>query len=158
MGYTWRLASGTGEDFEWHYNEWGPIAFLTEISANSFQPPFAVVQADLAQARPGWQYLLGRLRGPGVEGHVRERFSGKPVPGVRLSLDEVNFLAGEARTTDPKTGRYRWTLLAGATYHLRATAPGFLPALVTLPSLSAGGATVAEIRMVRTLGVPGDPQ
>jgi hypothetical protein len=123
MRYRMRLASSSGESFEHFYNQFGSIAFLTEIGT-SHTPPFSQVAAIVERLRPGWQFLLDRGLGESVQGHVRNAITGEPVSGVKISLDEVNFTEGEARQPEPLFGRYHWILQPGRVT-IRFTAPGF---------------------------------
>jgi hypothetical protein len=125
MRHQMRLASASGESFEHFYNQFGSLAFLTEIGTE-FQPPFSSVPVWVERLRPGWQYLLGRGLGAAIQGHVRNAATGGPVPTANISIDGIRFTSGEIRQPEPVFGRYHWIVQPG-TYTIRFTAPGFQP-------------------------------
>jgi hypothetical protein len=69
-------------------------------------------------------YMLHRLDGPSVRGHVTDADTGQPVE-ARVGIDEIPLTPEEApRTSEPLFGRYQRVLLPGA-YHLRVSASGY---------------------------------
>lgn len=130
MGYGVRLASSSGESFEHFYNQFGSIAFLTEIG-RSFQPPPDRVPHLIARLRPGWQFLLDRGLGPSIYGHIRDAVTGEPVAETSISIAGIAFAEGEVRRPEPLFGRYQWLLLPG-TYTITFSAPGYESATHTV--------------------------
>lgn len=125
MGYGMRLASASGESFEHFYNQFGSLAFLTEIG-RSFQPPPPEIPAVLERIRPGWQYLFDRGLGPSLQGHITHAETGAPVAQATISLDGVTFTEGEVRRPEPVFGRFHWIVQPGI-YTVRIAAAGFQP-------------------------------
>jgi hypothetical protein len=130
MQYDQRPASSSGESFEHFYNQFGSLAFLTEIGTE-FQPVFSRVPALIERLRPGWQFLLSRSMGASIQGHVRNAQTREPVAGASISLDGIRFTEGEVRQPEPVFGRYHWIVQPG-TYAIRFTAPGFQPQTYTV--------------------------
>ena len=136
MDYEWRVASSSGESFEWFYNQVSSIGFLTEIGTQ-FQPPFEETEAEVERVRPGWAFLLdAMLAGPLVTGNVTDALSGLPVE-ASLTSDRVDFTEGERRSSDPEEGRYGWFLAPG-NHFLSFTAPGYEPLTVLVDSVAGG--------------------
>lgn len=125
MGYGMRVASASGESFEHFYNQFGSLAFLTEIGT-SFQPPPTEVPAVLDRIRPGWQYLFDRGLGASLRGHIIDAQTGAPIGRATINLDRVIFTEGEVRRPEPVFGRFHWIVEPGI-YTVRIAAPGFQP-------------------------------
>lgn len=123
-GYSYRYASASGEDFEWHYNRHNSMAYLIEIGYD-FQPPFAQTELEISQyVRPAWRTILGRLpSAPGVYGHVRDASNGQPIV-AEIGAAEINFQEGERIHTEAVHGRYHVVLMPG-TYTLTFSAAGY---------------------------------
>ncbi len=127
-GAPWEILYGEdGEANGWFYGVNG--TYSLEIEANSssqgFQPSYAQWRdSTVTRSRPGWQYALDRIDGPGISGHVTDACSGAPL-SASISLDEISFVNGELpRTSEPRFGRYQWLTNAGS-FHVRADAPGY---------------------------------
>ncbi|MFQ5738844.1 MAG: M14 family zinc carboxypeptidase [Acidobacteriota bacterium] len=139
MGYDWRLASSSGESFEWFYNQASSVGYLTEIGT-AFQPPFEETLAELKRVRPGWMFLLDLpATGPLVQGTVTDAVSGAPV-AAEISSSRVLFTEGERRASEAGFGRYGWFLQLGP-HTLTFSAAGFALLSVDVSSL-AGGTTL----------------
>ena len=127
-GYPWQvLYPVDGEMQDWFYSQVGTLGYTIEVNsgAQGFQPTYDVWRnSTVERNRAGWMYLLGRLDGPSVRGHVTDASTGKPVE-ARVQIDEIPLTADEVpRTSEPLYGRYQRVLLPGA-YHLRVSAPGY---------------------------------
>ena len=94
-------------------------------SGQGFQPAYNVWRKSTVQwNRPGWMYMLRRLDGPSVRGHVTDAVTGQPLE-ARVLIDEIPLTAEEVpRTSEPLFGRYQRILLPGQ-YHLRVQADGY---------------------------------
>jgi len=125
--YDWRLASASGEDFEWHYNSHNSMAYLIEIGAG-FQPPYHETLSEIEEhVRPAWRAVLERIgRAPGVLGPVRDGGDDTPL-GAEIEIAEIGFVEGERIGADSRHGSYHVVLPPG-TYTLTFTAPDHLPA------------------------------
>jgi len=136
MDYDWRVASSSGESFEWMYNQTSSVAFLTEISTE-FQPPFDETLDEVIRVRPGWITLLETiLDGPVVSGVVTDSVSGLPVV-AEIRADTVNFSEGERRASDAANGSYAWILQPGS-HELTFSAPGYAPLTLTVEAILGG--------------------
>lgn len=73
-GTSWEtLYSVDGGDIDWLYNELQTLPYVIEVSSTKegFQPDYAEWRdKTVLRNRAGWQYLLNRLNGPGVRGHL----------------------------------------------------------------------------------------
>jgi len=123
---------GIGRDQQAH--EHGSIAFVTELNSvdeGGFHPDYATWRdATVAGQRPGWSWLLDRIAGPAVGGHVVDAASGAPVQ-VDVALDQLRIRDGRRLTTRPDTGRFHILVVPGA-YTLRVCAPGYVEGVLTL--------------------------
>jgi hypothetical protein len=128
-GYSWAVLSVVdGESKSWFYGEAGALSYTIEVNASSsggFRPNYVTWRTSTVQRnRAGWQYILERLDGPSVRGHVTDACTGAPIPAV-VGIDEIPLTARETpRTAEPLHGRYQRVLLLGD-YHLRAAHPGY---------------------------------
>jgi hypothetical protein len=145
MGYGMRLASASGESFEHFYNQFGSLAFLTEIG-RSFQPPITEAAAVLMGLRPGWQYLFDRGLGASLAGHIVDAMTGEPVADATISLDGIMFSEGEVRRPEARFGRYHWIVQPGV-YTVRVTAAGYESQARTV--VVGDQPTVVDVRLER---------
>lgn len=127
-GYPWQILYPVdGEMCDWFYSQVGTLAYGIEVNSGiqGFQPPYNVWRNSTIQRnRAGWMYLLRRLDGPSVRGHVTDANTGQPLE-ARVSIDEIPLTAEEVpRTSEPLYGRYQRVLLPGA-YHLRVQLEGY---------------------------------
>jgi hypothetical protein len=127
-GYPWQILYPVdGEMGDWFYSQLGTLAYTIEVnsSAQGFQPNYNAWRNSTVQRnRAGWMYMLQRLDGPSVRGHVTDADTGQPVE-ARVGIDEIPLTPEEApRTSEPLFGRYQRVLLPGA-YHLRVSASGY---------------------------------
>ena len=139
-----------GEMNDWFYGELGSYGLTVEAntSGQGFQPDYATWRnSTVTRNRPGWQYLLDRLEGPGVSGHVLDACSGSPLQ-ADVSLDEVVYTNGETpRTSEPTHGRFHFLTLPG-TWTLRVAEPGYRGQV--WPTEVAHGRTDRTVRLVPT--------
>ncbi len=123
---------GTGRDQQYHEN--GAIAFVTELNSSGeggFRPDYQVWRQPTVEGqRPGWQWLLDRVHGAAVGGHVTNAVTGLPVE-ADVDLDQMLLPDGKRLTSRPDTGRFHIIVVPGS-YTLRVSAPGYLDATVPL--------------------------
>lgn len=127
-GSPWEvLYAVDGEMEDWFYSQVGTLAYTIEVNSGNqgFQPPYnAWRNSTVKRNRPGWIYLLRRLDGPSVRGHVTDANTGQPLE-ARILIDEIPLTLEEVpRTSEPLYGRYQRVLLPGD-YHLRVQASGY---------------------------------
>lgn len=151
-GYPWQILYPVdGEMDDWFYSQVGTLAYTIEVnSANQgFQPPYSVWRNSTVQRnRPGWTYLLRRLDGPSVRGHVTDADTGQPVE-ARVLIDEIPLTADEVpRTSEPLYGRYQRVLLPGA-YHLRIRAAGYQEQVIPVQVGSSAADVDVELSPAR---------
>jgi hypothetical protein len=130
---------GTGRDHQYHEN--GAIAFVTEVNSSlegGFHPSYSTWRDSTVEGqRPGWLWLIDRIAGPAVGGHVLDAVTGLPVE-ADVSLDEMQLPDGKRLTSRGDTGRFHIIAVEGS-YKLRVKAPGYQDATVNLvvgPSFS----------------------
>lgn len=116
---------GIGRDQ--HAHDSGAIAFVTEINIDTeggFQPNYATWRDATVQGqRPGWSWLIDRIGGPAIGGHVVDAVSGQPLL-ADVTLDELTRPDGGLLTTIETTGRFHIIVVPGA-YTLRVSASGY---------------------------------
>ncbi len=119
-----RLYDVNGLDRDWHYHN-GTIGFVVELSLHGFQPEYDTWRDAVVEGvRPGWQYLLNRIDGPSIFGHVRDEQADLPVAAT-ITIDEIKFFEGEVRVSDSDTGSYHWIVDPG-TYNINFSAGGYV--------------------------------
>jgi hypothetical protein len=130
LNYSSRDPSSTGEAPEEAYHTYGTICYLIEVG-NEFQPPFPEAQQWVEHNRPGWQFMLNfPFFAPGVTGKVTDSVTGLPVVAT-YDIQEINFVEGEVRRTEPGYGRYIELLPGNTTYHLTFSANGYFSKTIT---------------------------
>ncbi|HHN75497.1 MAG TPA: hypothetical protein ENK10_09740 [Acidobacteria bacterium] len=121
---------GTGRDNQ--YRENGSIAFVTEVNNGAeggFRPDYGTYRDPTVQGqRPGWKWLIERIGGPAVGGHVTDALSGTPLE-ADISLDEMSLPDGRQPTSRGDTGRFHLIVVPGD-YTLRVRAPGYADAVI----------------------------
>lgn len=134
MGYTpgtsWQLLYATdGGDIDWHYAVNGTFAYVIELNADDFQPPWSYRNPTVQHLRPAWQYLLNRIDGSAVSGHVVDACTGLAIQGAAVAIQEIPLTPTETpRTTDVFGSFFRLTL--PGEYHLLVSAPGYITATI----------------------------
>ena len=132
-GYGWALLYPVdGELSDWLYATLGTFGYTIEMNASTqgFLPNYSTWRnSTVNRNRLGWQYLLDRLKGPGVRGHVTDACTAAPIAAT-VGVDEIPLTPNETpRTSDASFGRFDRLLLLGD-YHLRLSqnpAPGSDP-------------------------------
>jgi hypothetical protein len=127
-GTAWELLYDVdGEMNDWFYGELGSYGLTVEAntSTQGFQPDYATWRdSTVIRNRPGWQFLLDRMEGPGVSGHATNACTGAPLAAT-MTLTEVTYANGETpRLSEPGYGRYTFLTVPG-TWHVNATLAGY---------------------------------
>ena len=123
--------NGIGRDQ--HAHDSGSISFVTELNGpnEGFQPSYAAWRdATVEGQRAGWLWLIDRVAGAAVGGHVIDAESGAAV-AADLSMDELLIRDGRRLTTDPQNGSFHLLVVPGQ-YTLRLTAAGYAPLVQTV--------------------------
>ncbi len=128
-GTSWGvLYSVDGDDVSWHYAERGTLAYVVELNSSSqgFQPNYDTWRDSTCERNlPSLLYLLDRMDGPGIGGHILDGCTFEPLEAV-IELQEVDFEYGEIpRKSEPEYGRYHWITLPGS-YHLTVQKVGYI--------------------------------
>ncbi|MBN1297144.1 hypothetical protein JXA80_10220 [bacterium] len=141
MGYSpgtcWELLYATdGGDIDWYYTDLGTFAYVIEVNSMSqgFLPNYNQWRDSTVQRnRAGWQYLLNRMEGPLLTGHILDACTGVPIEGAEFGLQEIPLTADELPRVTDAFGRYWWPVVSGD-YTLVASAAGYgdtvLPVMV----------------------------
>jgi hypothetical protein len=112
-----------GKARNWQYGVLGTIGLTMEIMSQMCIPPGADVDEYCERVSLGSYYLLDRVYGPGLTGHVTDGTTGSPlvaeVKVIENSSDEI-----EARLTDAAYGRY-WRMLVAGTYTIEFSCDGY---------------------------------
>lgn len=139
---------GTGRDQQYHEN--GAIAFVTEINSfaeGGFHPDYDTWRDPTVEGhRPGWRYLLDRMGGPAVGGHVVDAVTGEPL-AADVSLEEMQLPDGKRLTSRPDSGRFHVIVVPGD-YTLRVEREGYQPA--TVPVSVGESFSPVEVQLVPT--------
>lgn len=121
---------GTGRDQQYH--ESGSISFVIEVNNDlegGFHPDYGVWRDPTVNGhRASWQWLIDRIDGPALGGHVRDAVTGLPVQ-AELSLDELTLPDGKRLSSRSDTGRFHLIVVPGS-YTLRVRKPGYQDAVV----------------------------
>lgn len=114
-----------GGDIEWYYTDLGTFPFVLEVNASGFLPSYSTWRDITVQRnRAGWQYLLNRLDGAMITGHIVDACTGDPISGAEFSLQENPLTSDELPRVSNDFGRYWYPVLPG-TWHLIVSAPGY---------------------------------
>jgi carboxypeptidase T len=129
LNYGSRSPSSTGEAPEEAYHTYGVVCYLLEVGYD-FQPPFWQAQQHVEENRAGWRFMLNLpFVAPGVTGRVTDSTTGDPLVAT-YEIEEIDFVEGEIRRTEPGHGRYIELLPGNSTYHLTFSADGYAPKTV----------------------------
>jgi hypothetical protein len=112
-----------GKARNWQYGVLGTIGLTMEIMSQMCIPPGADVDEYCERVSLGSYYLLDRVYGPGLTGHVTDGTTGDPlvaeVEVIENSSDEIM-----PRLTGATYGRY-WRMLVEGTYTVEFSSAGY---------------------------------
>ncbi len=108
--YGWRLASSSGEHFEWEFNEIGAISYLLELDTTFF-PSWNQAQGENARVLPAFHAMLDEPIP--LRGHVYDAWDGTPLADVDIAAAGVTWSEGELRRSGPG-GRYHYWIGQGS--------------------------------------------
>ncbi len=118
------LNGRVGQSSIWMYGALRTIDFIVEVGTDYF-PDNQDVSRIVAQNVKGAVYLLERLHGPGITGHVFDAETGAPL-NAEIAVVENSAPYVRPRHTDPRSGRYDRILLPGV-YTVEFRSEGYLP-------------------------------
>ncbi len=119
----------SGQCRNWFYGSQGGLFFCVELMP---YPMFIAPGSQLAERTQryynGCKYLLERMSGSGITGHLRDGVTGQPLYGV-VDIQQRLSTQVPLRWNDPHSGRFTRLLNAG-TYTLIAGARGYRRTMV----------------------------
>lgn len=149
-GTSWETLYDTdGGDIDWYYAVLGTFAYVIEVNSSSqgFLPNYNQWRNDTVERlRVSWQYLLNRLEGPAVTGHVLDACTGEPVQ-AQIAIQEYPLTADETPRVANNFGRF-YRILNPGTYHLQVSAAGYSPA--TIPVTIGSSKLTTDVALVPT--------
>jgi len=142
----------SGRARNWQYGAVGTIGFDQEILSNLCQPSGDRVDGICAKVSRGAYYLLDRMHGPGVTGHVTNAVTNDPIV-AEVKVVELASPLLYPRTTEPLYGRY-WRMLMPGTYTVEFSCPGYITQTVTGVVVGETELTVVDAALEPWAGVP----
>jgi hypothetical protein len=123
--YDYYTAGGqNGQCRNWLYGFAGTLAFCVEVNPYPiFLPPGSELAERTQRYMDGAVYLLDRLNGPGITGHVRDALTGDPL-GARVEIQGRISNQVKPRFAEPEYGRFT-RLLNNGTYTVFAGMAGY---------------------------------
>ncbi|MFH1502169.1 MAG: M14 family zinc carboxypeptidase [Candidatus Eisenbacteria bacterium] len=141
-----------GKARNWQYGVVGTIGYTMEILSFLCIPGGHRVDGICERVANGSYYLMERLAGPGLTGHVTG--AGGRVPLVaEVEVQENHSDVLTPRTTDPTYGRY-WRMLMPGTYTVEFSAFGYDTQTFTDVVVDTFGLTVLDCEMQPWTAVP----
>jgi hypothetical protein len=137
---------GQGGRFpNWFYGAMGTIAVDIELLPYpQFIPPGSQLAERAQRYYNGSKWLLERMAGPGITGHVRNAVTGQPIPAQVEIRGRISTQV-QPRYAEPQYGRFT-RMLNNGTYTVFAGAPGY--ATRRLPNVVVNNAwTTLDIQL-----------
>lgn len=140
------LNGQAGQSSIWMYGHLKIIDFIVEVGTDYF-PNARDVPAIVEEHLQGAYFLLDRVFGAGVTGHVFDEVTKAPLSAhIEVSHLETDYV--NSRKTDPRFGRFHRLLLAG-TYDLTVTSEGYETRVIHDVDINKGSLTMLEIGLRR---------
>jgi hypothetical protein len=134
--------ANAGKCRNWQYGAVGTIGLTNEILSQESHPGGARLDGICERQATGAYYLLDRLQGPGLTGHVTDAVSGDPlVAEVKVHENWAEII--EPRTTNATYGRY-WRMLVPGLYTVEFIAEGYLGMTFTEVEVDSTGLAVLD--------------
>ncbi len=135
----------TGFSRCWMYGEAGTLEFTIE-TASSFMPA-GVDGLSIAQDNiPGALYILDRVNGPGISGHILDKLSGQPLEADYKVLEIYDEILN-IRRSDSLYGRYDRLLQPGE-YTLQISKEGYKTENITNIRVEDGDMTKIDVFLI----------
>lgn len=112
-----------GYSNNWFYGVNGTYEFVIELCDSLTIPPGDQIQGIVEDNLPGPFYLLDRLSGPGLTGHITDAQTDLPL-SAEVEVLEATFPVLTPRTSDPEYGRY-FRILEPGNYTMRVGKEGY---------------------------------
>jgi len=124
--FSWIIFSAFyGECRNWFYGALGSLFFCVEVNPSPMMvPPGYQLQERAERYYNGAIFLLERLSGPGITGHVTDAVTGEPIY-AEVEIASPLLYQVDPRYNDPETGRYTRLLESGESYELIITADNY---------------------------------
>lgn len=124
--YDYDTASAqSGQCRNWFYGFAGTVAYCLELNPSPlFIPPGRQLEERTERYMRGAVYLLERLAGPGITGHVTDAATGLPLPAQVEIQGRISHQV-RPRFAEPEYGRFT-RLLNNGTYSVLVSMPGYL--------------------------------
>jgi len=133
-----------GQSRNWFYGVTGALPFLVELNSVTYYDSGDQLAEKVERYKNGCVYLLERLSGPGVTGHVTDAVTGEPLQ-ANVEIVGMTSMDVNPRYSDPLYGRFTRLLLPGS-YSLQAEREGYEPYTVVSFDVS-DTLTVLELPM-----------
>ncbi len=131
--------STAGKCRNWQYGVHGIIGLTMEIMSQMCIPPGSDVDEYCERVSLGSYYLLDRVTGPGVTGHVTDGETGLPLV-AEVKVIENSSPEIMPRYSDALYGRY-WRMLVDGTYTVEFSCDGYDTVTFTDVIVTASGLT-----------------
>ncbi|MDZ7260874.1 MAG: M14 family zinc carboxypeptidase [candidate division KSB1 bacterium] len=118
------LNGRVGQSSVWMYGAAGVIDFIVETGDEYFPPGKEIEKIAQENAKAAF-FLLDRVFGPGVTGHIYDADNGRPLV-AQVQILELRSPVVKPRTSEPRYGRY-FRILRPGRYEVEFSAPGYIP-------------------------------
>lgn len=130
----------------WMYAEAGCFEYCIETGTD-FIPPFDLADQVSDANLSGALYLLDRVRGPGISGHVNDSTTGEPLIATYEVIGHDNATISPRRT-EAYYGRYFRPLLPG-TYSLKFQCLGYYPKTIENVVVTDGDYIELDVKLLK---------
>ncbi len=146
--YKAEYGAGTvGQTYPWFYGTQGTIDMIVETGLGRHIFPEAELEQIVAANVPGAFYMLNRLAGPGLTGHIRDARTGTPLK-AEIWLPDIDTEDIHPRASEPRYGRY-YRILSPGTYRVIVRCKGYQPAIFKQVKVNDGKWTVLDVSLER---------
>jgi hypothetical protein len=129
----------------WLYGVLGTIDFMIEVNPYPIFIPAGSLIEEIAQRNmTGALYLLDRVSGPGLTGHITEAGTQKPLTAT-VKILEIYAPEIQPRTSEPRYGRFYRMLLPGQ-YTVEASREGYVNHVLQV-TVATKGLTTLDVEL-----------
>lgn len=140
----------SGMSTNWFYGKLGTYDFTIEVLPYPlFIPPGSQIEGVYQKNKPGALYLLQRVFGPSITGHITDSSTSLPLKATVKILEITQYFQGEMeqRESDSLFGRYRWLLLPGS-YTLEISETGYYSDTIPI-NVNSGLPIIKDVALVK---------